>query len=523
MSLKTNIALARLWIAVNVPSWVRGTFDAGLIISLFVSIGSCISSDNANKELQLQNQELKAQIAKMGAELSARFDAVDEQFEYIKGRMVSSRSEVELAALSDELSKNTLLALKKFDEGDYASAYEFAKQGDLGNADLLFMLGWMYFEGNQVERSLKNAFRCWNKAANAGHARAQIDLAVMYAKGEYVEKDLTKAAMWLKKSAESNLPEAAFRLGMVFEKGIGIKRNGHAALEWYKKAFELGHVHAGYHIARMYETGICVEKNEELAREWFLKAIVQGDLYSIGRMSMDALIIVDEDNNIVEDSILYRKAKSGSSSARSLIVEAYLVGGEQIEPDIAKAYEWCVEGAENGDQLFQIMAGDMCLTGGVPGKGKDDAFRWYRMASEGLDIHPDVYYKLGCLYMEGKGVAKDEAKAVELFMRAEKEIEGMEEAQVALGEAFRMGKGVPKNINEAVKWYEKAAESGNELAFLRLGNLYEEGEGVAKNLSLAADYYEKAMDMAFDEDVEEEARVSLSRVRDINSEERIGK
>jgi len=523
MSLKTILALAKWWVAVNVLPWVRRAFDFGVVIGLIVSIGSCMLSTNDNRELRRQNCELKAQIEQMESALFRRFDAVDDQIRYIKGKMAPDRDEMELIASSDELSKNTLLALKKFDEGDYAAAYKYAKQGDLGNADLLFMLGWMYFEGNQVERSLKDAFQCWNKAANAGHSRAQFDLAVMYAKGEYVEKDLTKAAVWLTKAAEAGLSEAAFHLGIVFENGAGVKRSGRAALKWYSKAFELGYVHAGYHIARMYETGKCVELNKELAKEWYLKSMGKGDVHAIGRQSLHAPIVVDKNNDIDENSTLYLLAKRGSPIARSIIVDAYSTGGSQIKPDMVKAYKWCVEGAENGDQAFQIRAGDICLSGCVPGKDAVAAFRWYRMALEGNDIYPEVYYKLGCLYMDGRGVPKDEERAVELFMRAEKENEGMEEAQVALGDAYRLGKGVSKNIDEAMKWYEKAAKFENALAFLRIGNLYESGNGVAKDLQLAVDYYEKAAEAAFDESGEEEARASLNRVRNLQKDGRIGK
>lgn len=512
MSLKTKIALARLWIIFNVPSWVRGTFNLGFVIGLFVSIGSCISSTNDSRELMMQNRALKAKIMQLKIELSDRFDVVDEQLKYIRGQMVSRSSEEELTTKSDELSKNTLLALKKFDEGDYAAAYGYAKQGDLGNADLLFMLGWMYFEGNQVERSLKNVFQCWNKAAHAGHARAQFDLAVMYAKGEYVEKDLAKAVMWLTKAAEADLPEAAFRLGIVFEKGIGVKRSGRAALKWYGKAFELGYVHAGYHIARMYETGKCIELNKDVAKEWFLKSMEKGDSHTVGRMSMSAPIVVDKNNDIVEDSMLYRLAKRGSPIARNKIVDAYCFGVEGIQPDMAKAYKWCVEGAENGDQRFQIRAGDLCLTGGVPGKGESDAFRWYRMATENEVVDPEVFYKLGSLYMTGKGVAKDEKRAVELFTRADTENDGLEEAQVALGDAYRDGKGVEKNLDEAIKWYEKAAEVDNENALLRLGKVYENGEGGETNLVLASQYYERAIEAAFEESVKKEAQKGLIRI-----------
>jgi hypothetical protein len=56
-----------------------------------------------------------------------------------------------------------------------------------------------------------------------------------------------------------------------------------------------------------------------------------------------------------------------------------------------------------------------------------------------------------------------------------------------------MGKGVPRDIPEAIKWYRKAADQGDALAQYNLGMRYKEGDGLPldpveayKWLSLAA-------------------------------------
>ena len=154
----------------------------------------------------------------------------------------------------------------------------------------------------------------------------------------------------------------------------------------------------------------------------------------------------------------------------------------------------------------------MCLNGAIKGRDASDAFRWYKMASEGSCVFPDVYYKLGCLYMNGNGVAKDEKRAVELFILADAENDGLEEAQVALGDAYREGKGVDRNIVEALNWYVKAADADNEYALLRLGNIYEKGDGVVADRQIAAKYYKRAREVAYDDNVEEAATKGLSRV-----------
>ncbi|EQM95281.1 tetratricopeptide repeat protein, partial [Oxalobacter paraformigenes] len=47
-----------------------------------------------------------------------------------------------------------------------------------------------------------------------------------------------------------------------------------------------------------------------------------------------------------------------------------------------------------------------------------------------------------------------------------------------IGYMYKKGRGVEKNLAEAVKWYRKAAEAGFAAAQFNLGLTYEEGYGV---------------------------------------------
>ena len=66
------------------------------------------------------------------------------------------------------------------------------------------------------------------------------------------------------------------------------------------------------------------------------------------------------------------------------------------------------------------------------------------------------------------------------------------DAQDALGNCYEDGYGVGKNIAEAVKWYQKAAEQGSADAQYKLGVCYEKGEGVEKDAVEAAKWYQEA-------------------------------
>ncbi len=67
-------------------------------------------------------------------------------------------------------------------------------------------------------------------------------------------------------------------------------------------------------------------------------------------------------------------------------------------------------------------------------------------------------------------------------------------AQFEVAARLTEGRGVPQNLGDAVKWYEKAAANGLAPAQYRLGSLYEKGQGVPRDTKVAADWYSKAAD-----------------------------
>jgi hypothetical protein len=66
---------------------------------------------------------------------------------------------------------------ERFDKGDYKGAFHyFAKAAELGNFEAHFMLGWMYYEGEGVEKDEEKMVYHWEKAAIGGHPHARNNL-----------------------------------------------------------------------------------------------------------------------------------------------------------------------------------------------------------------------------------------------------------------------------------------------------------------------------------------------------------
>jgi len=71
-------------------------------------------------------------------------------------------------------------------------------------------------------------------------------------------------------------------------------------------------------------------------------------------------------------------------------------------------------------------------------------------------------------------------------------LKGDPAAAYEVGVRFAEGKGIAPNLDEAVKWYDRAARAGVVPATFRLGTLYEKGLSVKKDVDTARRYYLQA-------------------------------
>jgi len=115
-------------------------------------------------------------------------------------------------------------------------------------------------------------------------------------------------------------------------------------------------------------------------------------------------------------------------------------------------------------------------------------FDEFRKAEEQGDA--TAQHNLGVCYEYGKGVKKDLREAVKYYRKAAEQ--GIFQAQFALGTCYANGEGVGQDPDEAVKWYRKAAEQGDAKAQFNLGCSYADGQGVEKDEREAVKWFRKA-------------------------------
>ncbi|KAF9900239.1 hypothetical protein EC991_007692 [Linnemannia zychae] len=102
----------------------------------------------------------------------------------------------------------------------------------------------------------------------------------------------------------------------------------------------------------------------------------------------------------------------------------------------------------------------------------------------------DAQVALGDMYREGRGVKRDYRTSVDWYIKAAQQ--GHVVAQANVGAAYEKGLGVPQDDEKAVKWSSKAAQHGSIHAQNLMGMMYEYGRGVPLDDLKAITWYLQA-------------------------------
>ncbi len=97
---------------------------------------------------------------------------------------------------------------------------------------------------------------------------------------------------------------------------------------------------------------------------------------------------------------------------------------------------------------------------------------------------------LGAMYAEGTGIPKDEQQAVHWYQKAAADGDGKAIYNLAL--MYNDGRGVPRDDKQAAYWYRKAAYYGFAVAQYNLAVMYASGIGVPRDDKQAVYWYRKA-------------------------------
>lgn len=226
----------------------------------------------------------------------------------------------------------------------------------------------------------------------------------------------------LKNMGKNGKPSALYQLGVIYEEGRYERTNMRKAIEYYEEAAAFQYDSARFALGRLYEIGKGVPQDFGKALTYY-KASIQKTPHA---------------------EALYRL---GTFHEKGIGVD---------KADLKVATKYYLDAWRFGYLPAQVKLDAMDVD--AHGSQKDVSYIYYK-ATKG---DPKNQYFAGKLFQEGVGVKKDYDKAFDFFQKSA--AAGFVKSEIALGDMYRNGYSVPKNMRLAVKHYLNAAERGDQEA-----------------------------------------------------------
>ncbi len=288
-------------------------------------------------------------------------------------------------------------------------------------------------------------------ASNQHHAPAMYFLGTLYGTGGLgLEKDYEKAYELYHKSAKMDYGPAMYRTAVCNEVGAGVKRDNMKAINWLKKASARGEGAAMYKLGMINLYGLMGQpRSFAEAVQWLMRASSRADaenphsLHEIGRLYETADTIKENHNSDYSQIIPHdiakaldyylQAAKLGYSPSQYKLGWCYEYGELACPVDPKRSIGWYSRAAAQGEAESAMALSGWYLTGaeGVLTPSDTEAYLWARKAAE-------------------KGLAK---------------------AEYALGYFSEVGLGVKADLEEAKRWYYKAASQKHPKAIKKIQEL----------------------------------------------------
>ena len=379
-------------------------------------------------------------------------------------------------------------------------------KAEKGEARAQFDLGFLYLFGDfysHLKADQAKGMYWLRKSLAQGDAQAQDLMGCLLHRGQFLAQDKVEAAKWFRKAAEQGDPYAQSNLGYCYLKGEGVAKDTAEAVRWFRLAAAKGEVKAQRHLGRILEAGEGVPKDSAEAAKWFFNLAIQKekDDHYFPREDYPERAGYSESNKVQPASSWLKAAEGGDTRAQYELGRCY-EDGEGVAPDQSEAMKWYRRSAQGGYAPAQFILGYFHQGGHRLENNHDEVVRWYGKAAD--QGYAKAQYNLGCYYSAGQselgkvvprgptvwstiGIPENLDEAVKWYRKAAEN--GHARAQYFMGKSYHSGAGVPKDQVDAFKWWRKAAEQGHATSRFNLGVMYFLGRGTAKDFSEAARWF----------------------------------
>lgn len=357
-------------------------------------------------------------------------------------------------------------------------------KAEKGVAVAQLRLGYSYFAGAGVERDYLLAQGWLLKAAVSRLAPAEFLLGIACLNGFGVPMDFSEAVDWLNRAAEQGFADAEFQLGLCFLRGgPGVNQAPARGVKWLTRAAQQGKAAAQQFLAWCYSSGNGVPEDPAEALKWCRQAAVQGFGTAQDCLGMFYGTGYGTNQDWAEAVNWFRRAaERGLGTAQLHLAECYS-NGKGVPKDPIQALDWWRKAAAQGYPSAQFHVGLGSFDGVGTARDPAAAVKWFRQAAEQKHVGGQLF--LGLCYWKGLGVSVDGDEAQKWWREAaihgiahslpelgddavdvqkwwrQVADEGNARIQCCLAEFYRFGQGVPQSDGEALKWYRKAAGSGD--------------------------------------------------------------
>ncbi|RYO77275.1 hypothetical protein DL762_009363 [Monosporascus cannonballus] len=348
----------------------------------------------------------------------------------------------------DELDR--LRAIVKNNPNDQKSALTLAKKLVEASDVLVPRLPDPKARTRSRERYVMDAHKILKKLVNAQNTDAMFFMADCTGRGAFgYEPDAKEAFTLYQSAAKLGHAAAAYRTAVCCELGSddggGTRKDPMKAMQWYKRAATLGDTPAMYKMGMILLKGLLgQEKDRREAIGWLKRAAERAD--------------TENPHAVHEMALLYESAGPNDPVLRD---EAY-------------ALQLFKQAADLGYKFSQFRLGCVYEFGliGCPIDARA-SIMWYSRAAQQEEHQAEL--ALSGWYLTGsEGVLQQSDTEAYLWARKAAQA-GLAKAEYAMGYYTEVGIGVPANLEDAKRWYWRAAAQDFPKARERLEDLKRSG------------------------------------------------
>lgn len=335
-----------------------------------------------------------------------------------------------------------------------------------------YRIGKMFCYGLGTEQNYQKAFEWFERSAKQKNKFAQFSLANLYYYGNGIEKDLSQAFLWYQRASSQGQPYAAYSIAQMYRYGEYVTKDNDTAQRYYKQALsgflkiesdDMANDDLFYKLGQMFKFGLGTDSDVTKAIEYFKRSAEMNNkngLFEYGKALLIGEHIPQDKEKAVK--LLEKAIKLENINAKRFLA-LELISGEHLDQDIDKGLAMLTECADSGDVIASYRLGKIYLQGEIMPQHLDKAEKYLLLAEDS----EYTQYALAKLYLQEEKY--DIQKAVNYFENC---ADKNHWASYQLGRIYLFGAaGLTKDKEQAIEWFTKSANDGNEYAQAMLDNI----------------------------------------------------